>query len=96
MDTTAWEYYDLSCKSRDDTNDQVLADGCAAGARVKSIFKEPTITPSEAQRVKFGLKNVRTHSQVACVRVLELARLPRAHCVVSFAFVSRSLAAPTV
>lgn len=25
MDTSAWEYYDLSCKNRDDTEDKVGA-----------------------------------------------------------------------
>jgi isocitrate dehydrogenase len=83
FDTSAWEWYDLSCKSRDDTEDQVrlphlrpshgpvpnlrqrnagcvgtqvLHDAVDAGARLCAIFKEPTITPSAAQKEKFGLK----------------------------------------
>ena len=32
IDTTAWEYFDLSCNSRDDTNDQVLHDAVASGS----------------------------------------------------------------
>jgi len=56
FDVSAWEFYDLSCKSRDDTQDQVLRDAVAAGARIGAIFKEPTITPTEEQRVALGLK----------------------------------------
>lgn len=49
-----WQFYDLSCKARDDTNDKVLHDAVAAGKAVCSIFKEPTITPSSVQ-VKVSL-----------------------------------------
>lgn len=56
MDTSKWEFYDLSCKARDDTEDQVLRDAVEAGARIKAIFKEPTITPTEVQKEKLGLK----------------------------------------
>ena len=49
FDISAWETYDLSCKSRDQTNDQVLKDAVEAGKRIGAIFKEPTITPSAAQ-----------------------------------------------
>lgn len=56
IDTTNWEFYDLSCKSRDNTNDQVLRDAVAAGKRLCSIFKEPTITPTAAQVKELGLK----------------------------------------
>lgn len=56
VNTSAWEYYDLSCKSRDDTEDQVLADAVAAGARIGAIFKEPTITPTAVQQKELGLK----------------------------------------
>jgi isocitrate dehydrogenase len=44
-----WETYDLSCKNRDVTNDQVLLDAVEAGKRIGAIFKEPTITPSALQ-----------------------------------------------
>ena len=44
-----WETYDLSCKNRDATNDQVLLDAVEAGKRIGAIFKEPTITPSTLQ-----------------------------------------------
>lgn len=60
VDTSKWEYFDLSCKSRDDTEDQVLRDAVAAGARIKAIFKEPTITPTLEQKEKLGLKKVLT------------------------------------
>lgn len=56
VDTSAWEFYDLSCKARDDTQDQVLRDAVAAGARIGAIFKEPTVTPTEEQRIALGLK----------------------------------------
>jgi hypothetical protein len=39
VDTSQWEFYDLSCRSRDDTDDQVLADCIAAGKRIGAIYK---------------------------------------------------------
>jgi isocitrate dehydrogenase len=56
MDISNWEFYDLSCKSRDDTNDQVLKDCIDAGKRIGAIYKEPTITPTEEQKLKMNLK----------------------------------------
>eukprot|EP00746_Dinoflagellata_sp_MGD_P011871 gnl/MRDRNA2_/MRDRNA2_125078_c0_seq1.p1 gnl/MRDRNA2_/MRDRNA2_125078_c0~~gnl/MRDRNA2_/MRDRNA2_125078_c0_seq1.p1 ORF type:complete len:547 (-),score=112.16 gnl/MRDRNA2_/MRDRNA2_125078_c0_seq1:7-1647(-) len=56
IDTSTWEFYDLSCKSRDDTEDKVLHDAVAAGKRLKAIFKEPTITPTAVQVKEMGLK----------------------------------------
>jgi len=56
IDTSRWEFYDLSCKARDDTEDQVLRDAVAAGKRIGAIFKEPTITPTEVQKQKMGLR----------------------------------------
>jgi hypothetical protein len=41
IDTSSWEFFDLSCKARDDTEDKVLKDAVQAGKRVGSIFKEP-------------------------------------------------------
>ena len=37
VDTSAWEFYDCSCKNRDATDDQVLKDAVAAGARVVEV-----------------------------------------------------------
>eukprot|EP01126_Amoeba_proteus_P017157 TRINITY_DN1813_c0_g2_i5.p1 TRINITY_DN1813_c0_g2~~TRINITY_DN1813_c0_g2_i5.p1 ORF type:complete len:462 (+),score=87.80 TRINITY_DN1813_c0_g2_i5:236-1621(+) len=56
VDISQWEFYDLSCKSRDDTNDQVLYDCILAGKRIGSIYKEPTVTPTETQKKEMGLK----------------------------------------
>lgn len=56
MDTSKWKYYDLSCKERDATNDQVLRDAVQAGADIGAIFKEPTITPTLEQRLEMDLK----------------------------------------
>ncbi len=56
VDTSAWEFYDLSCTSRDATDDKVLHDAVEAGARIGAIFKEPTITPSAEQTKSMGLK----------------------------------------
>ena len=56
IDTSAWEWYDLSCVSRDNTEDKVLHDAVAAGARLGAIFKEPTVTPTAIQQAKLGLK----------------------------------------
>ena len=56
IDTSKWEFYDLSCKARDASNDKTLHDAVAAGKRICSIFKEPTVTPSAAQVKEFGLK----------------------------------------
>lgn len=55
VDTSAWEVYDLGCKARDETDDQVMRDAIAAGRRLRAIFKEPTITPSATQVKEFGL-----------------------------------------
>lgn len=56
VDTSAWEFFDLRAKNRDDTEDQVLRDVITAGARLKAIFKEPTITPTADQVKRLGLK----------------------------------------
>merc|ERR1719343_1458407 len=56
IDAGAWERFDLSCKSRDDTQDKVLHDAVASGAKIGAIFKEPTITPSAEQVKEFSLK----------------------------------------
>jgi isocitrate dehydrogenase len=58
LDTGAWKFFDLSCKSRDDSNDQVLKDAIDAGTSIGAIFKEPTITPTGDQMKEMGLKNV--------------------------------------
>lgn len=55
IDTSQWEFYDLSCRSRDSTEDKVLADVIEAGKRIGSIFKEPTVTPTMEQKEKLGL-----------------------------------------
>jgi len=55
-DIGKWEFYDLSCVSRDNTEDKVLHDAVEAGARLGAIFKEPTVTPTEVQKEKLGLK----------------------------------------
>lgn len=56
FDMSAWQYFDLSCKSRDQTEDQVLIDAVQAGKEIGAIFKEPTITPSATQVKEMGLK----------------------------------------
>jgi len=33
VDTSKWEYYDLSCKARDETNDKVLHEAVASGQK---------------------------------------------------------------
>eukprot|EP00659_Diplonema_papillatum_P021624 gene21624-33279_t len=55
VDTKNWEYYDLSCVSREKTDDKVLLDAVEAGKRIKAVFKEPTITPTEVQMKEMGL-----------------------------------------
>ena len=60
IDISKWEFFDLSCKARDATNDKVLHDAVASGARMCAIFKEPTITPSAVQVKEMGLKKVIT------------------------------------
>lgn len=55
FDTSKWEHFDLSCISRDQTDDQVLADAVDAGKRICAVFKEPTITPNTEQVKEFGL-----------------------------------------
>eukprot|EP00697_Spironema_sp_BW2_P007810 gnl/Spiro4/22200_TR10933_c0_g1_i1.p1 gnl/Spiro4/22200_TR10933_c0_g1~~gnl/Spiro4/22200_TR10933_c0_g1_i1.p1 ORF type:complete len:506 (+),score=157.29 gnl/Spiro4/22200_TR10933_c0_g1_i1:56-1573(+) len=56
VDTSQWQYFDLSVKSRDATDDKVLKDAVAAGKVVGAIFKEPTVTPTAEQAKKLGLK----------------------------------------
>lgn len=56
IDVSQWEFFDLSCKNRDATDDKVLGDAVKAGKRLGSIFKEPTITPSAVQVKQMGLK----------------------------------------
>lgn len=58
FDTSKWEYFDLSCKNRDATGDEVLHDAVEAGVRIGAIFKEPTVTPTAVQRKEMGLKMV--------------------------------------
>lgn len=55
FDTRQWQSFDLSCTTRDATNDAVLRDAVAAGAAIGAIFKEPTITPSALQCQAMGL-----------------------------------------
>lgn len=56
IDISHWKFYDLSCKSRDATDDKVLHDAVEAGKVIGSIFKEPTVTPSALQAKEWGLK----------------------------------------
>jgi isocitrate dehydrogenase len=56
VDISRWEFFDLSVKNRDKTDDKILHDAVEAGKKLKSIFKEPTVTPSEAQKEAWGLK----------------------------------------
>lgn len=55
VDMSKWQYFDLSCKNRDVTDDKVLKQAVEAGSAIGSIFKEPTITPSASQVKEFGL-----------------------------------------
>lgn len=68
IDIDAWDFYDLSCKSRDDTEDKVLHDCIAAGKRVGAIYKEPTVTPTEIQREEMGLKKHGVVQTVSCAQ----------------------------
>lgn len=56
IDTRNWQVFDLSCASRDASDDKVLADAIDAGTQVGAIFKEPTITPTADQMKEMGLK----------------------------------------
>lgn len=55
LDTTSWQFFDLSCVNRDKTQDKVLENAIAAGAKCGAIFKEPTITPNTEQVKQMGL-----------------------------------------
>lgn len=55
FDLSKWQTFDLSCKARDASNDQVLKDAVQAGKTVGAIFKEPTITPTAVQQKEMGL-----------------------------------------
>eukprot|EP00039_Didymoeca_costata_P019399 m.337389 g.337389 ORF g.337389 m.337389 type:complete len:476 (-) comp18115_c0_seq1:108-1535(-) len=56
VDVSKWEFFDLSCRGRDSTDDKVLQDCVDAGARIGAIFKEPTVTPTDVQKRELGLK----------------------------------------
>mmetsp|Transcript_15233 Transcript_15233/g.27128 ORF Transcript_15233/g.27128 Transcript_15233/m.27128 type:complete len:512 (-) Transcript_15233:84-1619(-) len=56
FDTSNWEFHDMSCIARDNTEDKCLHDAIDAGVRIKAIFKEPTVTPTEVQKQQMGLK----------------------------------------
>ncbi|MDX1974911.1 MAG: isocitrate/isopropylmalate family dehydrogenase [Rickettsiales bacterium] len=56
IDTKSWQFFDLSCKARDESGDQVLKDAITSGATIGAIFKEPTITPTADQCKEMGLK----------------------------------------
>ncbi len=56
IDTSAWEFYDLSCANRDNTDDKILQDAIHSGAKIGAVFKEPTITPTGEQAKEMGLK----------------------------------------
>ncbi len=44
VDISKWEFYDLSCRSRDQTDDKVLYDAIKAGKRIGAIYKVPSHT----------------------------------------------------
>ena len=67
-----WQFYDLSCKARDDTNDKVLHDAVSAGKAVCSIFKEPTITPSSLQVKVMNANSSRAHKLYEALLQLEI------------------------
>lgn len=56
LDTSKWQFFDLSCKSRDESDDGVLKAAIDAGTAIGAIFKEPTITPTADQMKAMGLK----------------------------------------
>eukprot|EP00004_Rigifila_ramosa_P023085 TRINITY_DN6423_c0_g1_i2.p1 TRINITY_DN6423_c0_g1~~TRINITY_DN6423_c0_g1_i2.p1 ORF type:complete len:534 (-),score=107.73 TRINITY_DN6423_c0_g1_i2:60-1478(-) len=56
VDTSKWEFFDLSVRSRDATDDGVLKAAIAAGKRIGAIYKEPTVTPTQQQKQDMGLK----------------------------------------
>ena len=53
VDTSSWDFFDMSCKNRDKTKDKVLHDAILRGNELCSIFKEPTVTPSLIQKEKY-------------------------------------------
>ncbi len=56
LDTKNWQFFDLSCAKRDETDDKILTDAINAGTEIGAIFKEPTITPTADQMKEMGLK----------------------------------------
>ncbi len=49
VDTSKWEFFDLSCVARDKSNDEVLRAAIESGKKTCAIYKEPTITPVRSQ-----------------------------------------------
>lgn len=63
------EYYDLSLKNRDDTDDGVTRDAAAAIKRLKVGVKCATITSNKARVTEYGLKKL-TPSPNAIIRAV--------------------------
>ena len=58
LDTSLWEYFDMSCKYRDDTNDQITIDSAEAIKKCGVGIKCATITPDEERVEEFNLKKM--------------------------------------
>ena len=56
--TSQLDHFDLSCKSYEQSGDQVLDEAVKAGKRIAALFKEPTVTPNVIHVVKIGLSKV--------------------------------------
>ena len=50
VDISSWQFYDMSCANRDQTNDLVLKEAINAGKNIVSIYKEPIITSTETHK----------------------------------------------
>lgn len=55
LDTKNWIVHDLSCKNRKNTNDLVISNIINDGNKVRSIYKEPTVTPTLEHVKKYNL-----------------------------------------
>jgi hypothetical protein len=71
FDTSQWQHFDLSCASRDKTNDQVLTDAVEAGKEIGAIYKVGlgtvlTLAPSWFSRPHCSRYSIGTDDYAHC------------------------------
>jgi isocitrate dehydrogenase len=81
VDTALWARFDLSLAARAASADGELARALGSGARLRAIFKEPTITPTAEQCAALGIDRLSSPNGVMrdAWRALVISRDTLAH-----------------